>query len=78
MKSVGSGLGVLILSVLLLGCPGGGPQELLDTAQLEEVQRNLPHARKLYAEILERHPESPQAATARARLEHLESDDPGS
>jgi TolA-binding protein len=53
------------------GAGGGGAQELLDTAQLEETQRNLPHARQLYEEIMRRYPNTPQAATARARLEVL-------
>lgn len=36
------------------------------------MQRNLPHARKLYAEILERYPDSKEAAEARARLAALD------
>lgn len=63
--------GRLILAALvagtLLGC-GGGAAELLDTAQLEETQRNVPHARELYEEILRRYPGSPEATKARERL----------
>jgi hypothetical protein len=59
-------------AALLLGC-GGGAQDLLDTAQLEETQNNLPHARQLYEEIVRRYPDSPEAATARARLDALDA-----
>jgi hypothetical protein len=59
-----------ILSGVLLGC-GGGAKELLDTAQLEETQHNLAHARELNQEVLHRYPNSPEAATAAARLEVL-------
>ena len=61
--------------VTLLGlaaCGGGSAGELLETAQLEEVQHNVPHARALYAEIVRRYPDSPAAATARQRLGILE------
>ena len=56
--------------VALLGC-GGGAKELLDTAHLEETQRNLPHARELYQEVVRRYPNTPEAATATARLKAL-------
>jgi hypothetical protein len=61
---------VLLLAVLLHGC-GGGARELLDTAQLEETQRNLPHARELYQDLLRRYPGTPEAATAAQRLKAL-------
>jgi len=59
-----------VLATALLGCTGGA-KELLETAQLEETQRNLPHARELYQEVLRRYPDSPEAATAAARLQAL-------
>jgi hypothetical protein len=59
-----------LLAAALLGC-GGGAKELLDTAQLEETQRNVPHARELYEELLRRYPNSPEAATAADRLKAL-------
>ena len=58
----------LALAAILAGCSGGGAEQMLETARFEEVQRNLPHARKLYREILEKHPGTPQAEEARARL----------
>jgi hypothetical protein len=68
-------LAILALVALLQGC-GGGAQELLDTARLEETQRNVPHARELYEEIVRRFPGTPEAETAAARLRALSSDLP--
>jgi len=59
-----------VLATALLSCTGGA-KELLETAQFEETQRNLPHARELYQEVLRRYPDSPEAATAAARLQAL-------
>lgn len=69
-------LAALALFVALLAC-GGGAKELLDTAQLEETQRNVPHARELYQEVVRRYPNSPEAATAAARLKALGEPSPG-
>lgn len=64
-----------LLSVLccsmLFGCSGDKPQELLETAQFEERQMNLPHARQLYDDVIRLYPASPQADIARARLAQL-------
>ena len=61
-----------IAAVLVLSaCRGGGAEELLDTAQLEELQNNRSHARQLYDEIRRRYPESPEAETAAERLRVL-------
>lgn len=60
-----------LLGLLATGCPGGGAQEMLDTARLEERQDNAEHATKLYRQILDEHPDSPEAAVARERLEAL-------
>lgn len=63
------------LALLLAACTRSGPDELLSTAQLEEKQRNLEHARKLYGEIVERYPDSPEAAEAKKRLAALGAQD---
>ena len=55
----------------LWACSGNQAQELLDTAQLEEQQHNLPHARQLYDDVIRLYPSSAQAETARARLAQL-------
>ena len=63
-------LAALALAVGLAGC-GGGAQELLDTAKLEELQQNKPHARELYQEVVKKYPGTPEAATAEERLRAL-------
>ena len=57
---------------LVVAC-GGGAKELLDTAEFEELQRNTTHARELYQEIVQKHPDSPEAAKAKARLQALDA-----
>lgn len=60
---------------LLAACsnPDAKSQELYETAQFEEQQRNFPHAKKLYARIISDYPETPSAAKAKERLKALES-----
>lgn len=55
------------LATLLVAC-GGGAEELLDTAELEETQNNLPHARELYQQIVEKYPGTDAAQKAAERL----------
>ena len=62
---------VLVLTLPLAGC-GDGAEEMFETAQFEEVQKNREHARKLYNRILRDHPDSPFAARARERLAAME------
>ncbi len=63
-------LGALYCS-LLLGCSGDNAAELLETAEFEERQMNLPHAKQLYDDIVRLYPSSKQAELARARLAQL-------
>jgi hypothetical protein len=65
-----------VLSAAAGGCSRGGASEMLDTARLEEVQRNVPHARKLYQEIIEKYPGTPEAAQAKERLAALDQQPP--
>jgi hypothetical protein len=60
------------LTILLLGC-GGSAGDMLETAQLEEIQNNPTHARELYAQIVREHPGTPAAATAQERLQALDA-----
>ncbi|HYD50595.1 MAG TPA: hypothetical protein VEB21_19720, partial [Terriglobales bacterium] len=46
------------------GCFGENPQQMIETAQFEEVQRNYPHARQIYQRVLADHPDTPQAKIA--------------
>jgi outer membrane protein assembly factor BamD (BamD/ComL family) len=63
---------LLLLTLLLLTACGASPQELFDTAELELLQRNYPHATSLYREIIAKHPDSEFAVTARQRLAEIE------
>lgn len=63
----------LILVSMTLGCSGDKAKELLETAQFEERQGNLPHAKQLYDEIIHTYPGSQESATARARLSQLDA-----
>ena len=64
----------LLASLFFIGCSGGA-EELFETAQFEELQKNRPHAIQLYREIVEKHPKSPFAARARERLAKLEKEE---
>ena len=70
-------LAIALTAAILAGCSGGGASQLLETAKFEELQRNLPHARKLYAEIVEKYPGSPQANEAQRRLSALDASPTG-
>ena len=61
----------LLLSLFLSGCSGDKAKDLLETAELEERQMNVPHAQQLYEELIRLYPSSPQAQTARERLAKL-------
>ncbi|MEE4355201.1 MAG: hypothetical protein V2I97_01960 [Desulfococcaceae bacterium] len=63
---------LLIFSLFLCGCGGGKAKEIYDTAQLEELQNNPEHARRLYAEIMEKYPDSEFARKAGERLKTLD------
>jgi TolA-binding protein len=65
-------IAALALTMFLSAC-GGGAKEMLETARFEELQRNTKHARELYQEILQKHPDSPEAAKAKERLAVLDS-----
>lgn len=57
---------------LIVGCGGESPESLFETAQFEEKQTNVAHARELYQRIILEHPGSEWASKAKARLEQLE------
>jgi len=60
-----------ILGCLCSGCTGDKPKEMLDTAEFEERQMNLPHAKQLYEDIIRLYPSSKEADIARARLANV-------
>jgi hypothetical protein len=57
--------------ILLLSCSGDKARDLLETAEFEERQMNLPHAKQLYEDVIRLYPSSKEAATARTRLTAL-------
>jgi TolA-binding protein len=61
----------IVLSLLLNGCTADKSKELLETAELEERQMNLSHAKQLYEEVIRLYPSSQEADTARQRLAKL-------
>jgi ferritin-like protein len=61
----------VVFCVVLAACNGEKPKELLETAELEERQHNLVHAKQLYEDLVRLYPSSPQAETARKRLASL-------
>ena len=58
-------------SLAILACSGGNGEGLYETAQFEELQNNPEHARKLYEELIEKYPDSEDAAKARNRISAL-------
>ena len=64
-------IGAVVFCVVLAACNGEKPKELLETAELEERQHNVVHAKQLYEDLVHLYPSSPQAETARKRLVSL-------
>ena len=65
-------IGFIILLLFITACSGDKAKELLETAELEERQMNLPHAKQLYEDVIRLYPSSKEADTARARLARLD------
>ena len=65
-------IGFIILFLLITACSGDKAKELLETAELEERQMNLLHAKQLYEDVIRLSPASKEADTARARLARLD------
>ena len=61
----------LMLLVLVSGCTGDKAKELFETAELEERQMNVPHAKQLYQDVIRLYPSSQEAQKARERLAKL-------
>jgi len=60
-----------VLGCLFSGCTGDQPKEMLGTAEFEERQMNIPHAKQLYEDIIRLYPSSKEADVARTRLTAL-------
>jgi TolA-binding protein len=64
-------VGAVVFCAVLVACSGDKPKELLETAEFEERQHNVAHAKQLYEELVRVYPDSKQAETARTRLVSL-------
>ncbi|MBW2149126.1 MAG: hypothetical protein JRG73_03320 [Deltaproteobacteria bacterium] len=62
----------MIFAAAFSGCSGNKAKELFETAQFEELQNNLDHARLLYQEIITKYPDSECAKQAEDRLTVLQ------
>ena len=60
-----------VLLFLVSACGQDQPAQMLETAQFEERQNNMVHAKQLYEDIVRQYPDSQAATTARVRLEEL-------
>jgi TolA-binding protein len=58
----------VLLAAFTVGCSDKAAQELYMTAQFEERQNNVQHAKDLYQEITTKYPTSSYAKDAQARL----------
>src|SRR5262245_42435396 len=63
--------GWLVAAMLLFGCTGDKAKEMIETAEFEERQMNLPHAKQLYEDVIRLYPSSKEADIARTRLAAL-------
>ena len=64
-------IGAAVFCIALAACSGDKAKELLETAEFEERQQNVAHAKQLYEELVRLYPSSPQAEFARTRLDKL-------
>ncbi len=64
-------IGAVVFCVALASCSGDKAKDLLETAELEERQHNVAHAKQLYEDLIRLYPDSNQAGTAQARLAAL-------
>lgn len=69
--------GVLaFVAVLLAGCWGESVEQMMRTAEFEELQRNHEHARQIYQRVIEKFPDTAEARKAAERLAALEESEP--
>jgi outer membrane protein assembly factor BamD (BamD/ComL family) len=62
---------VMAIAVAFSSCSGKKAEEMYETAQFEELQKNNVHAKQLYEEIIRKYPESEYAKKASDRLNAL-------
>lgn len=64
---------VALAAALTFGCSQGKAKELWETAQFEEKQTNLEHAKKLYEQLVSSYPETEEGKNAKKRLDELKA-----
>jgi len=74
VRLTGSHMARIFASILfaclfaVTACSGDKPKDMLETAEFEERQMNMPHAKQLYEDLIRLYPSSEEAEKARARL----------
>ena len=68
MNRVRKAVIAVALAVAFTGCFGENAEQLMKTAEFEELQHNQEHARQLYQRIVTEFPNSPEAKVAAERL----------
>ena len=62
----------IVLLLLVAGaCSGEKAKEMIETAEFEERQMNVSHAKQLYEDLIRLYPKSQEAEIARTRLAKL-------
>ena len=62
---------VMAIAVVFSSCSGKKAEDMYETAEFEELQKNDVHAKQLYEEIIRKYPESEYAKKASDRLNAL-------
>jgi outer membrane protein assembly factor BamD (BamD/ComL family) len=63
-----------LVCLALSGCSDRRAEQIFETAQFEELQKNHPHALKLYREIISKYPNSEYAKRAEQRISALQEE----
>lgn len=71
MRSSWNRAAIVLLLLVAGACSGEKAKELLETAEFEERQMNVSHAKQLYEDVIRLYPTSQEADTARTRLTKL-------
>jgi len=66
---------LIALAVMFSACSSKKAEEIYETAQFEELQKNTVHAKQLYQEIMEKYPKTEYAVKASERLKALRKKD---
>ncbi len=62
---------IIVMTMAFMSCSGNKAEEMYETAQFEELQKNYVHARQLYEEIIKKYPKSEYSKKSSDRLSAL-------